>query len=84
MVFLTTAIADRLPRQLILNPSVQRREPPSSWLRSPSCREICDLVHGKIFAAGCGNEGYHPNVHTFIKRIRKKLCDVALEFAGGR
>jgi two-component system response regulator ChvI len=53
-------------------------------LRSPSYCEICDLVHGKTFAAGCGNEGYHPNVRTFIKRIRKKLCDVDPEFEGGR
>jgi two-component system response regulator ChvI len=38
-----------------------------------SYREIYDLVHGKNFAAGYGDEGYRPNVRTFIKRIRKKL-----------
>ena len=31
------------------------------------------MVHSKGFAAGYGNEGYRPNVRTFIKRIRKKL-----------
>jgi two-component system, OmpR family, response regulator ChvI len=41
-----------------------------------SYREIYDLVHGKNFAAGYGDEGYRPNVRTFIKRIRKKLHDV--------
>jgi two-component system, OmpR family, response regulator ChvI len=41
-----------------------------------SYREIYDLVHGKNFAAGYGDEGYRPNVRTFIKRIRKKLRDV--------
>jgi two-component system response regulator ChvI len=41
-----------------------------------SYREIYDLVHGKNFAAGYGDEGYRPNVRTFIKRIRKKLCGV--------
>jgi two-component system response regulator ChvI len=38
-----------------------------------SYREIYDLVHGKNFAAGYGDEGYRPNVRTFIKRIRKKF-----------
>ena len=39
-------------------------------------REIYDLVHGKDFIAGNGSEGYRANVRTFIKRIRKKFCDV--------
>ena len=39
-------------------------------------REIYDLVHGKHFVAGYGEEGYRANVRTFIKRIRKKLRDV--------
>jgi two-component system, OmpR family, response regulator ChvI len=38
-----------------------------------SYREIYDLVHGKDFVAGYGDEGYRPNVRTFIKRIRKKF-----------
>jgi two-component system response regulator ChvI len=38
-----------------------------------SYREIYDLVHGRNFVAGYGDEGYRPNVRTFIKRIRKKL-----------
>ena len=39
-------------------------------------REIYDLVHGKDFISGQGSEGYRANVRTFIKRIRKKFCDV--------
>jgi two-component system, OmpR family, response regulator ChvI len=45
-----------------------------------SYREIYDLVHGKDFSAGYGDEGYRPNVRTFIKRIRKKLRAVDPEF----
>src|SRR5882757_3660863 len=45
-----------------------------------SYREIYDLVHGKNFVAGYGDEGYRANVRTFIKRIRKKLRDVDSEF----
>jgi two-component system response regulator ChvI len=43
-------------------------------------REIYDLVHGKDFVAGYGNEGYRANVRTFIKRIRKKFRDLDSEF----
>jgi two-component system, OmpR family, response regulator ChvI len=43
-------------------------------------REIYDLVHGKDFAAGYGDEGFRPNVRTFIKRIRKKFCDADPSF----
>jgi len=39
-------------------------------------REIYDIVHGRDFVAGYGDEGYRPNVRTFIKRIRKKFHDV--------
>jgi two-component system response regulator ChvI len=45
-----------------------------------SYREIYDLVHGKNFSAGHGDEGYRPNVRTFITRIRKKLHAVDPEF----
>jgi two-component system response regulator ChvI len=38
-----------------------------------SYREIYDLVHGKNFVSGHGEEGYRANVRTFVKRIRKKL-----------
>jgi two-component system, OmpR family, response regulator ChvI len=38
-------------------------------------REIYDLVHGKNFVAGQGDDGYRANVRTFIKRIRKKFRD---------
>jgi two-component system, OmpR family, response regulator ChvI len=41
-----------------------------------SYRELYDLVHGKDFIAGYGNEGFRANVRTFIKRIRKKFRDV--------
>jgi two-component system, OmpR family, response regulator ChvI len=43
-------------------------------------REIYDLVHGKDFIAGYGEDGYRANVRTFIKRIRKKFRDVDGEF----
>ncbi|HEX3499415.1 MAG TPA: response regulator transcription factor [Stellaceae bacterium] len=45
-----------------------------------SYREIYDLVHGKNFAAGYGDEGFRPNVRTFIKRIRKKFADADPSF----
>jgi len=45
-----------------------------------SYREIYDLVHGKNFVAGYGQDGYRANVRTFIKRIRKKFRDVDGEF----
>ena len=38
-----------------------------------SYREIYDLVRGKDFISGRGDEGYRANVRTFIKRIRKKF-----------
>lgn len=43
-------------------------------------REIYDVVHGKGFQAGHGEDGYRPNVRTFIKRIRKKFRDVDASF----
>jgi two-component system response regulator ChvI len=43
-------------------------------------RELYDIVHGKNFVAGYGEEGYRTNVRTFIKRIRKKFRDVDGEF----
>ncbi|HEX9660246.1 MAG TPA: response regulator transcription factor [Rhodothermales bacterium] len=43
-------------------------------------REIYDVVHGKGFHAGYGEDGYRPNVRTFIKRIRKKFRDVDSSF----
>jgi len=44
-------------------------------------REIYDIVHGRDFVAGYGDEGYRPNVRTFIKRIRKKFHEVDPSFA---
>ena len=44
-------------------------------------REIYDLVHGKDFVAGAGEEGYRANVRTLIKRIRKSFRDVDPGFA---
>jgi two-component system response regulator ChvI len=45
-----------------------------------SYREIYDLVRGKNFVAGDGEEGYRGNVRTFLKRIRKKFYCVDPEF----
>jgi DNA-binding response OmpR family regulator len=45
-----------------------------------SYREIYDVVHGKGFSAGYGDEGYRPDVRTFITRIRMKFHDVDPEF----
>jgi two-component system response regulator ChvI len=39
-------------------------------------RQIYDLVRGKDFAAGYGEEGYRVNVRSFIKRIRQKFKEV--------
>lgn len=44
-------------------------------------RDLYDLVHGKGFIAGEGQDGYRANVRTFIKRIRKKFRDVDDGFA---
>jgi len=44
-------------------------------------REIYDLVHGKDFIAGLGEEGYRANVRTLIKRIRKSFREVDRDFA---
>jgi len=43
-------------------------------------REIYDLVHGKDFIAGLGEEGYRANVRTLIKRIRKSFREVDPDF----
>ena len=43
-------------------------------------RELYDLIHGKGFVAGAGNEGYRANVRTFIKRIRQKFRDLDPDF----
>jgi two-component system response regulator ChvI len=45
-----------------------------------SYREIYDVVHGKNFTAGDGDTGYHANVRTLIKHIRKKFRDADPEF----
>lgn len=39
-------------------------------------RALYDVVHGKGFLAGIGEEGYRANVRTFIKRIRHKFRDI--------
>ena len=44
-------------------------------------REIYDLVHGKDFIAGLGEEGFRANVRTLIKRIRKSFREVDPDFA---
>lgn len=44
-------------------------------------RELYDLVHGKDFVAGPGEDGYRTNVRTFIKRIRQKFRKVDDSFS---
>ena len=46
-----------------------------------SYRELYDLVHGKGFFAGFGDDGYRTNVRTFIKRIRQKFRKTDNSFA---
>lgn len=43
-------------------------------------RQLYDLVHGKDFIAGFGNDGYRTNVRTFIKRIRRKFRELDITF----
>jgi two-component system, OmpR family, response regulator ChvI len=44
--------------------------------RDVSYREIYDIVRGKGFVAGTGDEGYRANVRTAVKRIRQKFRDL--------
>lgn len=46
-----------------------------------SYRQIYDLVRGKNFVAGYGEDGYRVNVRSFIKRIRQKFREVDDSFA---
>jgi two-component system response regulator ChvI len=46
-----------------------------------SYRQIYDLVRGKDFVAGYGDEGFRVNVRSFIKRIRQKFRDIDDDFA---
>jgi len=46
-----------------------------------SYRDLYDLVHGKGFIAGFGNDGYRTNVRTFIKRIRRKFRALDPDFS---
>lgn len=48
--------------------------------RDVAFRDIYDVVHGKGFWAGEGEDGYRTNVRTFVKRIRKKFRDVDPDF----
>jgi two-component system, OmpR family, response regulator ChvI len=41
-----------------------------------SYRALYDVVHGKDFIAGAGDDGFRANVRTFIKRIRRKFRDI--------
>jgi two-component system, OmpR family, response regulator ChvI len=45
-----------------------------------SYRQIYDLVRGKDFVAGYGEEGFRVNVRSFIKRIRQKFREVDEHF----
>ncbi len=46
-----------------------------------SYRQIYDLVRGKDFIAGYGEDGFRVNVRSFIKRIRQKFRDVDESFS---
>lgn len=46
-----------------------------------SYRQIYDLVRGKDFVAGFGEDGFRVNVRSFIKRIRQKFREVDENFA---
>ncbi|HYD99204.1 MAG TPA: response regulator transcription factor [Alphaproteobacteria bacterium] len=48
--------------------------------RDVSYREIYDIVRGKGFVAGTGDEGYRANVRTAVKRIRQKFRDLDDQF----
>ncbi len=39
-------------------------------------RQIYDAARSKDFVAGYGSDGFHSNVRSFIRRIRKKFRDV--------
>src|SRR5262245_14554927 len=45
-----------------------------------SYRQIYDLVRGKDFVAGYGEEAFRVNVRAFIKRIRQKFREVDENF----
>lgn len=45
-----------------------------------SYRQIYDLVRGKDFVAGFGEDGFRVNVRSFIKRIRQKFREVDENF----
>ena len=45
-----------------------------------SFRELYDLVRGKDFRAGTGEDGYRANVRSFVKRIRMKFRAVDADF----
>ena len=44
-------------------------------------REIYDVVHGKEFKAGDGANGFHANVRSLIRHIRRKFRSLDAEFA---
>jgi two-component system response regulator ChvI len=43
-------------------------------------RRLHDLVRGSSFSAGTGTDGYQTNVRDFIKRLRRKFCDIDPNF----
>ena len=43
-------------------------------------RDLYDLVHGRGFVAGQGDDGFRGNVRTFIKRIRQKFKEIDAAF----
>lgn len=48
--------------------------------RDVTYRALYDVVRGRGFRAGAGEDGYRVNVRAFIKRIRRKFRDVDPRF----
>lgn len=44
-------------------------------------REIYDVVHGKEFRAGDGANGFHANVRSLIRHVRRKFRSLDADFA---
>ncbi len=44
-------------------------------------REIYDVVHGKEFRAGDGTNGFHANVRSLIRHVRRKFRSLDADFS---
>jgi len=45
-----------------------------------SYHQLHGALHDKEFVVGYGEDGYRVNIRGYIKRIRKKFCDIDPEF----